>query len=57
LAVREPVLEKSRLDLYVDNRLGVSDPVARFEQLIGMPIAQFEAKWRADVLAAKPAGN
>ncbi|MEX2139541.1 MAG: DUF1570 domain-containing protein [Pirellulales bacterium] len=58
LAVREPILEVSRLDQYVDRRNQESNPIARFEQLIGMPLAQFEARWREEILGpsapAKP---
>jgi hypothetical protein len=30
------------------------NPIARFEQLIGMPLAEFEQKWREELLALKP---
>jgi hypothetical protein len=53
LAVREPILEVSRLDRYVDRRNQESNPIARFEQLIGTPLAQFEARWREEILALK----
>jgi hypothetical protein len=55
LAVREPILEVSRLDRYVDRRNRETNPIVRFEQLIGMPLAQFEAKWREEILASKSA--
>ena len=51
LAVREPILEIARLNHYVASRNPQTDPVARFERLIGMPLEQFEAKWREELLA------
>jgi hypothetical protein len=54
LAVREPILESARLDRYVKGASLQSDSVARFEQLVAMPLAQFEQRWRADMLALKP---
>jgi hypothetical protein len=56
LAVREPILERSRLDRFVDGGNMQSDPISRFEQLIGMPLSQFESQWREEVLGIKPAG-
>jgi hypothetical protein len=52
LAVREPILEIARLNHYVASRNRETDPIVRFEQLIGLPLAEFEAKWRAELLAA-----
>jgi hypothetical protein len=52
LAVREPILEIARLNHYVTSRNAQTNPVARFEQLIGMPLGQFEDKWREELLAA-----
>jgi hypothetical protein len=57
LAVREPILEIARLDRYVDRRNPETDPIARFEELIGMPLSQFESKWREELLAPSPAGQ
>ncbi len=54
LAVREPILERSRLERYIDRRAAESNPIARFEQLIGVPLPQFEEKWRAEILALRP---
>jgi hypothetical protein len=53
LVVREPILETSRLDNYVEPSMTNQDPVVRFETLVGMPLAQFESKWRAEILALK----
>jgi hypothetical protein len=54
LAVREPILERSRLERYVARQSAEMNPIARFEQLIGMPLAAFEQKWREELLALKP---
>jgi hypothetical protein len=54
LAVREPVLETARLTRYVDPQEKDRDPVTRFEALVGMPLPQFEARWRAEMLAMQP---
>jgi hypothetical protein len=53
LAVREPILETSRLDRYVDRAHANRNPIERFEALVGMPLSQFEAKWREEMLALK----
>jgi hypothetical protein len=53
LAFRQPVLETAALDRYVDRAAASSAPVARFEKLVGMPLKQFEARWRAEMLRMK----
>ena len=53
LAVREPILERARLERYVDRRSAVTNPITRFEDLIGMPLPEFEGKWREEILALK----
>jgi hypothetical protein len=53
LAVHEPALESERLNRYVERRQPVMHPVARFEALVGMPLDQFERKWREAMLAMK----
>jgi hypothetical protein len=53
LAVREPILETARLDRYVDLQYGAQDPVARFEQLVRKPLAEFAPIWRKEMLAMK----
>jgi hypothetical protein len=55
LAVREPVLETERFNRYVDAGARNLDPVARFEQLVGVPLDRFEDTWRRELLAMKPA--
>ena len=54
LAVREPVLETERFNRYVDAGARSIDSVARFEQLVGMPLDRFESNWRKELLALKP---
>jgi hypothetical protein len=51
LALREPILETARLDRYVSPQTSQSDAISRFEQLVGKPLPQFEALWRAEMLA------
>jgi hypothetical protein len=51
LAVRQPILETARLDRYVDSQSGAQNPLARFEQLVGMPLAEFAPRWRQEMLA------
>ena len=53
LAFRQPVLETAALDRYVDPTAAKSDPVARFEKLVGMPLNQFESRWQAEMLKLK----
>jgi hypothetical protein len=53
LAFRQPLLETPALDLYVDLPAAKLAPVERFEKLVGMPLAGFEAKWRAEILSLK----
>ncbi len=54
LAVREPVLETEKFNRYVDARARTIDPIARFEQLVGVPLDRFESNWREELLALKP---
>jgi len=49
LAVREPVLENRRLDRYVSAEAAKLHPQQRFEELVGMPLDQFEQRWRASM--------
>ena len=53
LAFRQPVLETAGLDRYVARSAGKSDPIARFENLVGMKLDQFEPRWRAEMLKMK----
>src|SRR5437868_5554133 len=43
LAFRQPLLETSALDRYVERHTPPLPPFARFETLVGMPLDQFEA--------------
>jgi hypothetical protein len=53
LAVRRPILETARLDRYVESHNDGQSPVARFEQLVGMPLAEFAPHWSKEMLAMK----
>jgi hypothetical protein len=53
LAVRQPILEIARLDRYVDRQNAQHDPLARFEQFVGMPMSEFAPQWRKEMLAMK----
>ena len=53
LAVRQPILETALLDRYVNSQHGEHDPIARFEQLVGMPLAEFAPHWRKEMLSMK----
>lgn len=55
LAVREPVLETAALNRYVERSAEAGSPVIRFEGLVGMPLHEFEHKWRKEMLEIKPA--
>jgi len=55
LAVHEPALETALLNHYVDRRQATVNPIVRFEALVGMPLDEFEQKWRAEMLAMKGA--
>jgi hypothetical protein len=53
LAVRQPILDAERLDRYVALNHSAQSPIARFEQLVGEPLAQFAPRWRNEMLAMK----
>lgn len=53
LAFRQPVLGSAALDRYVDPAAARIPPIARFEQLVGMPLEQFQSRWRAEMLQLK----
>ncbi len=53
LAFRQPILETAALDRYVDPAAARTAPIARFEQLVGMPLEQFQSRWRAEMLRLK----
>jgi hypothetical protein len=47
LTFREGLLASPRLSEYVDASAQRTDPIARFEKLLGQPLAEFEKQWRA----------
>jgi hypothetical protein len=51
LTFQQNLLASDRLAAYVDSRGEPADPVARFERLIGRPLAEFEAQWQRAMLA------
>lgn len=53
LAVRQPILDTQRVDRYVALNQGEHTPIARFEQLVGEPLAEFAPRWRKEMLAMK----
>jgi hypothetical protein len=50
LAFRSGVLETGALQQYVQSGGSQTDAVARFERLVGMPLDQFERRWRQEML-------
>lgn len=54
LAFRQPLLETAALDHYVERAPARRSPIDRFQSLVGMPLAQFEANWRSEMLKMKP---
>jgi hypothetical protein len=54
LAFRQPLLETPALDHYVEPAAARRSPIDRFQMLVGMPLAQFEANWRSEMLKMKP---
>ncbi len=46
-------LDSPAFDDYLSRAAATEDPVKRFEKLVGMPLAEFEAQWRAAMLALK----
>jgi len=57
LAFRQPLLETAALDHYVERAAAAKPPVERFERLVGMPLATFEAQWRNTMLRMKSDGK
>lgn len=53
LTYERDLLDPQRLDRYVANPDGLG-PVARFTQMIGIPLPRFEAAWRDAMLDLKP---
>jgi hypothetical protein len=54
LAFHEDQLAGPALDEYVAPQIAPSDPIARFESLVGMPLSQFEQRFRQTMLGLKP---
>ncbi len=51
LAFERGVLSNGRIEAYLDPAAVELAPVARFEELVGEPLEQFEPKWREAMLA------
>jgi hypothetical protein len=49
----EPSLQKPEFSKYVALAQADTPPVARFEQLVGRPLAEFETTWREAMLKLK----
>jgi hypothetical protein len=54
LAFRQPLLETASLDHYVEQAAVSRPPIDRFQSLVGMPMSEFEANWRSEMLKMKP---
>lgn len=50
LTFEQNLLASDRLAEYVNPGSGAGDPVARFERLVGRPLAEFETEWRQALL-------
>jgi hypothetical protein len=57
LAFRQPLLETPALDRYVDPAAAKQSPIERFQTLVNMPLAEFEANWRGEILKMNPVGR
>ena len=53
LAFEQGVLGSGEFEAYLDPALADMSPVERFEKLVGMPLAEFEPRWRQAMLALK----
>jgi hypothetical protein len=53
LAFEQGVFASPAFDAYLSPAAAAMDPVARFEKLIGMPLDQFQTRWRAAMLSLK----
>lgn len=54
LTFYQNLLGSTSLDRYVGPEGAALSPVARFEQLVEMPLVDFERRWRAEMRAIKP---
>jgi hypothetical protein len=53
LTFEQPLIGSPAFEKYVQPAASELSPVARFEQLVGMPLTEFEPRWRAAVLLLK----
>ncbi len=53
LTFEQPLLGTRQLERYVDPAAADKPDVERFEELVGMPLKDFEQRWRAAMLALK----
>jgi hypothetical protein len=54
LSFDEPVLGTPALERYLAREDRAQGAVERFEKLVGMPLAKFETRWRADLQTVAP---
>lgn len=50
LAFNEGILDSPRFAAYLSPEAAAKPPVERFEELVGMPLAEFEPRWRQAML-------
>jgi hypothetical protein len=55
LAFDQRVFDDPAFDAYLSPAAAQLDPVKRFEQLVGMPLDEFQTRWRAAMLELSPA--
>ena len=53
LAFDKRVFDRGTLDQYVRKANAGTEPVKRFEKLVGMPLARFEREWRAYMITVR----
>jgi hypothetical protein len=54
LTFNEGLLRSGALDTYVSPRAALAGPLVQFERLVGMPLVEFEPRWREEILKLKP---
>ena len=54
LAFDQPLFGTPSLERYLSRSGEPSGAIPRFEKLVGMPLAKFESRWRADLLTLAP---
>ncbi len=57
LTFEQPLLGTRQLERYVDLAAADKPEVERFEQLVGMPLKEFEPRWRAAMLGKGKLGT